>query len=291
MLEQKIDFMVTVEVREANANGDPLSGNMPRTDAKDYGLMSDVSIKRKIRNRMQDMGQPIFVQARDRVDDCIYSLKQRLENKEFFDTVKEGSKKKKSVENFVKQINAEWLDVRSFGQVFAFDGYSAANVRGPVSISWAKSLEKVVTQSMQITKSTNSELNSKTELESSTMGTKHFVDYGVYVIKGSINPNFAEKTGFSDADAEIIKEVLVSLFENDASSARPEGSMRVREVFWFTHSNKLGNVSSARVFDLLEFDKEKQDKDNYEDYAIHLNQEELAEYEAKGLQVEIIEGL
>jgi len=273
MLEQKIDFMVTVEVREANANGDPLSGNMPRTDAKDYGLMSDVSIKRKIRNRMQDMGQPIFVQARDRVDDCIYSLKQRLENKEFFDTVKEGSKKKKSVENFVKQINAEWLDVRSFGQVFAFDGYSAANVRGPVSISWAKSLEKVVTQSMQITKSTNSELNSKTELESSTMGTKHFVDYGVYVIKGSINPNFAEKTGFSDADAEIIKE------------------MRVREVFWFTHSNKLGNVSSARVFDLLEFDKEKQDKDSYEDYAIHLNQEELAEYEAKGLQVEIIEGL
>ena len=287
MLEHKIDFMVTVEVREANANGDPLSGNMPRTDAKGHGLMSDVSIKRKIRNRMQNMGYKIFIQSRDRVDDNTYSLKSRLENTGYFEKVN----KKFSIENFLEDINKEWLDVRSFGQVFAFDGYSAANVRGPVSISWAKSLETIVPQSIQITKSTNSELDSKTELGSDTMGTKHFVEYGVYVIKGSINAYFAEKTGFSDADAEVVKEALVSLFENDASSARPEGSMRVREVFWFTHSNKLGNVSSARVFDLLEFDKEKQDKDSYEDYNLHLNQEELAVYQEKGLRVEILEGL
>lgn len=124
MLEHKIDFMVTVEVREANANGDPLSGNMPRTDAKGHGLMSDVSIKRKIRNRMQDMGHEIFVQSRDRVDDNMYSLKARLENKEYFEKVKKDI----SVENFLDKINKEWLDVRSFGQVFAFKGYSAANV-------------------------------------------------------------------------------------------------------------------------------------------------------------------
>ena len=287
MMEHKIDFMVTVEVREANANGDPLSGNMPRTDAKGYGLMSDVSIKRKIRNRMQDMGHKIFLQSRDRVDDSVYSLKARLEKAGYFKKVN----KKHSVENFLEDINKEWLDVRSFGQVFAFDGYSAANVRGPVSVSWAKSLEAIVPQSVQITKSTNNELDSRTELGPDTMGTKHFVDYGVYVIKGSINAYFAEKTGFSAEDATVIKEALVSLFENDASSARPEGSMRVREVFWFTHSNKLGNVSSARVFDLLEFDKEKQDKDSYEEYGIHLNQEKLTEYEDKGLRVEIIEGL
>ncbi len=123
------------------------------------------------------------------------------------------------------------------------------------------------------------------------MGTKHFVDYGVYVIKGSINAYFAEKTGFTAEDAEVLKETLITLFENDASSARPEGSMRVREVFWFTHSNKLGNVSSARIFDLLEFDKEKQDKSSYEEYAIGLKQKELAEFQAKGLKVEILEGL
>ena len=89
----------------------------------------------------------------------------------------------------------------------------------------------------------------------------------------------------------MIKQALVSLFENDASSACPEGSMRVREVFWFTHSNKLGNISSARVFDLFEFDKENQEKNTYEDYGIHLNQEKLAEYENKGLKVDILEGL
>ncbi|MDY5635757.1 MAG: type I-C CRISPR-associated protein Cas7/Csd2 [Streptococcus orisratti] len=282
MMEHKIDFMVTVEVREANANGDPLSGNMPRTDAKGYGLMSDVSIKRKIRNRMQDMGYPIFVQAGDRIEDEFRSLEKRFSN--HFTAKTPDSE----IEEKANQI---WLDVRSFGQVFTYLKKSIG-VRGPVSISMAKSLEPIVISSLQITRSTNGmEAKNESGRSSDTMGTKHFVDYGVYVIKGSINAYFAEKTGFSAEDATVIKEALVSLFENDASSARPEGSMRVREVFWFTHSNKLGNVSSARVFDLLEFDKVKQDKDNYEDYGIHLNQEKLAEYEVKGLKVDILEGL
>lgn len=282
MLEHKIDFMVTVEVREANANGDPLSGNMPRTDAKGYGLMSDVSIKRKIRNRMQDMGHPIFVQAGDRIEDEFRSLEKRFSN--HFT----GKTPDSEIEEKANQI---WLDVRSFGQVFTYLKKSIG-VRGPVSISMAKSLEPIVISSLQITRSTNGmEAKNESGRSSDTMGTKHFVDYGVYVIKGSINAHFAEKTGFSAEDATVIKEALVSLFENDASSARPEGSMRVREVFWFTHSNKLGNVSSASVFDLLVFDKAKQDKDNYEDYGIHLNQEKLASYEIKGLKVEILEGL
>ena len=269
MLEQKIDFMVTIEVREANANGDPLSGNMPRTDAKGHGLISDVAIKRKIRNRMQDFGCPIFVQAGDRIEDEFHSLEKRFSS--------QFTSKDLDAE-IEEKANQLWIDVRSFGQVFTYLKKSIG-VRGPVSLNMAKSLEPIVISSLQITRSTNG------------MGTKHFVDYGVYVIRGSINPNFAEKTGFSDEDAEVIKKALISLFENDASSARPEGSMRVREVFWFTHSNKLGNVSSARVFDLFEFDKEKQDKDSYEDYAIHLNQEKLEEYEAKGLKVDILEGL
>ena len=283
MLEHKIDFMVTVEVREANANGDPLSGNMPRTNAANQGLISDVAIKRKIRNRMQDLGHTIFVQANDRIEDGLNSLEKR------FKTQFTG---KESDEEINEKANQLWIDVRSFGQVFTYLKDRSFAIRGPVSVSMAKSLDPIIISSLQITRSTNGVEPKKAGGRSSdTMGTKHFVDYGVYVIKGSINPNFAEKTGFSDADAEIIKEVLVSLFENDASSARPEGSMRVREVFWFTHSNKLGNVSSARVFDLIEFDKEKQDKDSYDDYRIHLNQEKLAEYEAKGLKVDILEGL
>ncbi|EMC29744.1 type I-C CRISPR-associated protein Cas7/Csd2 [Streptococcus mutans] len=283
MLEHKIDFMVTVEVREANANGDPLSGNMPRTNAANQGLISDVAIKRKIRNRMQDLGHTIFVQANDRIEDGLNSLEKR------FKTQFTG---KESDEEINEKANQLWMDVRSFGQVFTYLKDRSFAIRGPVSVSMAKSLDPIIISSLQITRSINGVEPKKAGGRSSdTMGTKHFIDYGVYVIKGAINPNFAEKTGFSKEDAEVIKEVLVSLFENDASSARPEGSMRVREVFWFTHSNKLGNVSSARVFDLIEFDKEKQDKDSYDDYSIHLNQEKLAEYEAKGLQVEIIEGL
>lgn len=283
MLEHKIDFMVTVEVREANANGDPLSGNMPRTNAANQGLISDVAIKRKIRNRMQDFGHTIFVQANDRIEDGLNSLEKR------FKTQFTG---KESDEEINEKANQLWMDVRSFGQVFTYLKDRSFAIRGPVSVSMAKSLDPIIISSLQITRSTNGVEPKKAGGRSSdTMGTKHFVDYGVYVIKGSINPNFAEKTGFSNEDAEVIKKVLVSLFENDASSARPEGSMRVREVFWFTHSNKLGNVSSARVFDLIEFDKEKQDKDNYDDYSIHLNQEKLAEYEAKGLKVDILEGL
>ena len=282
MLEHKIDFMVTIEVREANANGDPLSGNMPRTDAKGHGLISDVAIKRKIRNRMQDFGCPTFVQAGDRIEDEFRSLEKRFSNQ---------FTSKDSDAEIEEKANQLWMDVRSFGQVFTYLKKSIG-VRGPVSLNMAKSLEPIVISSLQITRSTNGmEAKNESGRSSDTMGTKHFVDYGVYVIKGSINPNFAEKTGFSDEDAEVIKKALISLFENDASSARPEGSMRVREVFWFTHSNKLGNVSSARVFDLFEFDKEKQDKDSYEDYRIHLNQEKLAEYEAKGLKVDILEGL
>lgn len=282
MLEHKIDFMVTVEVKEANANGDPLSGNMPRTNAKGYGLMSDVSIKRKIRNRLQDMGQSIFVQANERIEDEFRSLENRFSAQ--FD-------KNDKDDDIERRANELWLDVRSFGQVFTYLKKSIG-VRGPVSISMAKSLEPVVISSLQITRSTNGmEPKGDSSRSSDTMGTKHFVDYGIYVIKGSINAHFAEKTGFSEEDADIIKQALVSLFENDASSARPEGSMRVREVFWFTHSSKLGNVSSARVFDLLVFDMKTPDKDCYEAYGIHLDEEKLAAYQAKGLTVEVLEGL
>jgi CRISPR-associated protein Csd2 len=124
------------------------------------------------------------------------------------------------------------------------------------------------------------------------MGSKHFVEYGVYVVYGSVNAYFSEKTGFDEKDLEIVKESLLTLFENDASSARPEGSMAVKEVFWFTHSNKLGNVSSAKIRDLLQWKEPADVKEvQYSDYQITLNQDKLDEYKEKGLHLEILEGL
>lgn len=160
-LQNKIDFVLVVDVENANPNGDPLSGNMPRTDAEGYGLISDVAIKRKIRNRLQDFGHPIFVQANERIDDEFRSLQKRFEN--YID-------KKSSDAEVAKTICDYWIDIRSFGQLITYQGRSVG-VRGPVSISMATSIEPITVSSMQITRSTNG-MEAKTEngRSSDTMG-------------------------------------------------------------------------------------------------------------------------
>lgn len=140
------------------------------------------------------------------------------------------------------------MDVRSFGQVFAFKGAEVSlGIRGPVSIHQAVSASPVDTVSMQITKSVNSEAKEGGGKASDTMGTKHRVSFGLYTIKGSVNVQLAEKTGFSQEDAELLKEALKTLFENDASSARPEGSMEVCKMFWWQHEEKTPSVSTAKI--------------------------------------------
>ncbi len=155
----------------------------------------------------------------------------------------------------------------------------------------AKSLSPIVVQTMQITKSTNGmEASVGKDRSSDTIGSKSFIDYGVYVVKGSINCFFAEKTGFTDEDKDVVKEALRTLFENDASSARPEGSMRVKDLFWFDHGCKTGIVSSADVFDLLVVDKSGESVSKYEEYNVRLDEERLAILEEKGMKVEKIKG-
>lgn len=237
--EKKVDFAVLVSVTNANSNGDPLNGNRPRTDYYGYGEISDVCIKRKLRNRMQDLGQPIFVQSDDRCDDGAISLKERAKHLE----------KIKTQEEFAKSACEKWLDVRTFGQVFAFNSFNckSVGVRGPVSIHQASSINPVEITSMQITKSVSGERKSEGERGSDTMGMKHFVRFGMYLVKGSINVQLAEKTGFSEEDAQTVKECLRTLFVNDASSARPDGSMEVVNVYWWQHNCKDGQYSSAKV--------------------------------------------
>lgn len=278
----KIDFIATIVVNNANPNGDPLAGNMPRTDSKGYGEISDVCIKRKIRNRFQDLGNNIFVKSRDRIDDDKYSLEERYN--EFF----KGNKNEVEIE---QKCNEKWLDVRTFGQVVTFDKQSIG-IRGPVSIGISKSLSPVDINSMQITRSTNGMKPKGDKTRSSdTMGTKHVVEFGVYVIYGAINAFYAEKTGFDKNDAEILKEAIRTLFINDASSARPEGSMEVRDIFWFEHSSKIGNVSSAKIKNLIEYNKNENIKTTYEDYDIKLNAIELNKLIENGLKVEHILGI
>ena len=236
----KIDFVVLVSAEKANVNGDPLNGNRPRMDYNSYGEISDVCIKRKIRNRMQDLGEHVFVQSDDRSDDGFKSLSERASKT--LGKIKEADK-------YAALACEMWLDVRTFGQVFAFKNGDASGVsvgvRGPVSIHQAVSVSPIDITSLQITKSVNSEPNEKRS--SDTMGLKHFVNFGLYVIKGSINVQLAQKTGFSKEDADVLKECLRTLFENDASSARPEGSMEVMRMYWWEHNCASGQYSSAKV--------------------------------------------
>ena len=250
VIQNKIDFAVVLRVKHANPNGDPLNGNRPRTDYNGYGEITDVCLKRKIRDRLQDADLEIFVQSDDRKKDDAKSLRERAD--------KALGKKFGSAET-VSLACAKWIDVRAFGQLFALpkknrskggddegDTGISIPIRGPVTLQSAFSLQPVEVTSTQITKSVSGD-GDGTKRGADTMGMKHRVDDGIYVFYGSMNPQLAERTGFSDEDGEAIKRVLPKLFENDASSARPEGSMEILKVIWWKHNSKSGQYSSAKV--------------------------------------------
>jgi len=247
-LQNKIDFALIFSAKNANPNGDPLGGNRPRTTSDGLGEVSDVCIKRKIRNRLQELGNDIFVQMDENNTDGKKSLSERFSD--FLITLNKEDQKNKEV--VAKKVCEKWIDVRSFGQVFAFkEGKDTSGVsigvRGPVSIQSAFSVDPVVIESIQITKSVNSESTKDGGKSSDTMGMKHRVNKAVYVTYGSISPQLSEKTGFNDDDAEKIKNTLITLFDGDESSARPSGSMQILKVIWFRHNNKSGQYSSAKV--------------------------------------------
>ena len=281
--ENKIDFAVIISAKNANPNGDPLNGNRPRENYDGFGEISDVCIKRKIRNRFQDMEQAIFVQSDERRVDGFRSLKDRAEG------CAELKKSNKDKGNYAKIACEKWIDVRSFGQVFAFkagdDSSVSIGIRGPVSIHCAVSVSPIEISSMQITKSVNGETQKDPDKKSSdTMGMKHRVEFGIYIIYGSINTQLATKTGFSTEDSDLVKQALITLFENDCSSARPDGSMEVCKLYWWKHNAQMGQYSSAKVHRSLKIAPIVEIPKCIEDYSISLETLE-------GLTPEIYDGI
>jgi CRISPR-associated protein Csd2 len=249
-LQNKIDFALVIRVANANPNGDPLNGNRPRTNYGGFGEISDVALKRKLRDRLQEAGEGIFLQSDDRKIDGESSLRARAESEQN-GLGKKAFDKGANPEDTVRRACEKWFDVRALGQIFPFKGATAGEgvsipIRGPVTIQSAYSKEPVSISSKQIVKSASLEATGG-KRGSDTMGMKHTVDFGIYECFGSINPQLAERTGFSYEDASLIKSILPRLFENDASSARPDGSMEVVKVIWWEHSTKGGQYSSAKV--------------------------------------------
>ncbi|MHB9292881.1 putative CRISPR-associated protein Csd2 [Hollandina sp. SP2] len=267
-LNKKIDFALVFSVKNANPNGDPLSGNMPRITVDGIGELSDVCLKRKIRDRLLEVGENIFVQSDDNRKDDFKTLKDRAEN-----ILKEAMKDDKKLR---EKACKTWIDVRSFGQVFAYKGSGkgegvSVGIRGPVTIQSAFSVNPIDITSIQITKSVSGE-GSGEKKASDTMGMKHRVDFGLYVTYGSMNPQLAERTGFSYEDAKKIQKAILHIFDNDASSARPEGSMEVIWLYWWEHGSKSGQYSSAKVHRSLDIKpKNKTEKpQSQKDYIIEV---------------------
>jgi len=289
-LTKKIDFIGFITVERSNPNGDPLNGNQPRTDYGGYGEISDVCLKRKLRNRLQDAGEKILVQSNERADDGCDSIRSRVEaNPAMEKPLKMKDKEEGRTRIFAEEACKAWMDVRAFGQVFALkeakkQGVDSVSVgvRGPVTIHTAVSLNPVTITGVQITKSVNNEPGDKKG--SDTMGMKYRVDFGVYKFQGSINVQLAEKTGFSEEDAQKVKEALRTIFENDASSARPEGSMEMSCFYWIEHSNKTGAASSGKVHRSVKAQKRDgvEVPSRFEDYVI----DDSALYAIDGIHIE-----
>lgn len=300
-LSKKIDFALIIDVNKANPNGDPLDGNRPRVDFAGRGEISDVCLKRKLRNRALAMGLPVFVVSSGTENDGCQSLRER------FDSYLEngGNPERDS-------LCQQWFDVRAFGQVFAYKAKTGGkgkgrkkkdeaesaedssgdsvslHVRGPVTIQTATSLKPVIITSMQITKSVNSEPVSGGGKSSDTMGQKHRVEQGTYVAYGAVSPQLAEETGFTEEDAALLKKLLLTIFEGDASSARPEGPVSVRYLVWWEQEN-TGGISSGRVHRSLRSVLEGQDAEAALSDAGELRSR--MEKILPGLKPEILEGL
>lgn len=290
-LDHKIDFSVVIGVKNANPNGDPLDANRPRVNADGLGEISDVAIKRKIRNRWQDMGLSTLVQQQDRITDGVTNIRDRVKMSQTVNDVlaEKPDKEPNWREKFIQAATQSWLDVRAFGQVMPFkkglnDGLDGVSipVRGPVTVQAAYSILPITVKEEQITKSIN--LEPGDTKGSDTMGTKAMVPFGVYKFNGSINVEQAERTGFTEDDAEALKKALETLFVNDASAARPEGSMVVLKVVWWEHDSKLGKLPPYQVHEATQVSY-GEDASSFAQVSIKVNDPHV-----DGLHVQEIQG-
>lgn len=265
-LSRRHDFVLIFDVTNGNPNGDPDAGNLPRLDPEtNHGLVSDVSLKRKIRNYVElaregQEGHHIYVQ-----EGSILNEKHRQAY-----VALRGDEKSKKDAKLNPKDDAEagllrdfmcrnFFDVRTFGAVMS-TGINCGQVKGPVQMTFANSVEPVLPVEISITRmAATNEAEQKKRAEGDdgdqrtdnrTMGRKHIVPYGLYVAHGFISAKFAERTGFSESDLDLLFEALANMFEHDRSAAR--GEMTARKLIAFRHGNALGNAPAHRLFDLVQ---------------------------------------
>ena len=283
-IKNRYDFVLLFDVKDGNPNGDPDAGNLPRVDAETgQGLITDVSLKRKVRNYvgMVKMEQPPFE---------IYVKEKAILNKQHeraYEAIGAGDmlsgddkNKKRKGGDKVDEARA-WMcknfyDVRTFGAVMS-TGVNCGQVRGPIQLTFARSVNPIVAQEHSITRmavATEAEA-AKQEGDNRTMGRKHTVPYGLYVAHGFVSSHLAAQTEFSDADLDLLWEALINMFEHDRSAAR--GEMATRGLYVFKHDLQLGNAPAHDLFARIQ-PKLKKDvlvPRAFDDYSVSVDAAEL----------------
>ena len=286
MINHRYEFVLLFDIKNGNPNGDPDAGNMPRLDPEtNQGLVTDVCLKRKIRNFVE------LTQA-DKLGYAIYMQEKAVlnnSNKLAYDAqkLKPESKKLPKDADKAKALTQfmcdHFFDIRTFGAVMSTE-VNTGTVRGPVQIAFARSIDPVFPQEISITRMAVT--NEKDAEKERTMGRKHIIPYGLYRAHGFVSASLAEKTGFSNEDLQILWQSLSEMFEHDHSAAR--GEMATQKLIIFKHNDKLGNAPSHKLFDLvtvkLATENEKPARD-FSDYEVVINREDLP------VGVELIEEL
>lgn len=254
-LANRYEFALLFDVENGNPNGDPDAGNMPRFDPETgHGLVTDVCLKRKIRNHVAlakegSEGFNIYILEKSVLNQTNEMAYKALELKS------EAKKLPKNVEDAQKVTGwmcSNFYDIRSFGAVMTTE-VNCGQVRGPVQLAFAKSVEPILSQEISITRMAVT--NEKDLEKERTMGRKHIVPYGLYVAHGFVSAPLAEKTGFSEGDLELLWNALANMFEHDRSAAR--GTMSSQKLFVFKHRDKLGNAPAHKLFDLIDIKRKE----------------------------------
>lgn len=275
-MNNRYDFIYLFDVQDANPNGDPDAGNLPRVDVETgQGLVTDVCLKRKIRN---------FVQMTRPGDDThrIYFTEGAVLNnlqKEAHEHAGIPAAQSKTPKPELKDKATRWMcehyyDVRTFGAVMSTE-INCGQVRGPIQISFARSIDPIVSSEHAITRS--SVTNEKDAEKERTMGRKFTVPYALYRAHGFVNPFLAKQTGFSEDDLELLFEALVNAFQFDQSAARPAGSMNPRALLVFKHDSALGSAPSHALFDRVQVRKKDgiEAPRSFADYDVQINRADL----------------
>lgn len=291
-ISNRYDFVILFDVINGNPNGDPDAGNMPRSDAETGGgLVTDVCLKRKIRNYVEmvregDPNYRIYIKQGvplNRSDNEAFEtigIKDAAEDKKLKDKLKE-IKKNQDADLLIRDYMCDhFYDIRTFGAVMTTMVKGALNcgqIRGPVQLGFARSIDPVVPQEITITRvaiTTEADAESQTN----TMGNKYIVPYGLYRCEGHVSANLARKvTGFSEDDLELLWQAIINMFEEDHSAAR--GQMAVRKLIIFKHSSEFGNAPAHKLFDLVKVMRREgvDTPRNYSDYEVDINVSDLPE--------------